>query len=72
MEEIFDLGLQLIQLQENVLRVPGDRRRAVNFASRISELQGLQKLAAEIALVAAGISIAATGALAFHKAICKK
>jgi hypothetical protein len=55
-----------------VIRVFGNRRGAIDFASRVHKLERVQKSAAQVALIAAGIWIGTRWALAFDEAVCKK
>ena len=67
--ELRDLGPQLVQLQEDVRAVPCRRCCAVELAPRLFQLQGIEELAAPVALIAAGVGVATGRALALHEAI---
>jgi len=55
LEEGFNLGLQLVQIQEDVLCVPGDGGRSVEFTSRVLEFKRIQEPAAQVALIATSV-----------------
>src|SRR5437899_8477053 len=58
--------LERAESEEEVLRLLGDRRRAVNLALRILQLERIEEPPAVLALVAAGAREPAVGAGPFH------
>lgn len=64
--------LELRQVQEDVRRLPQHGSRAAELAPWLLELRGVEQRAAAVALVAAGVLVAALGARAAYVAIGEK
>ena len=64
-----DRRLQLAQVQVEMLGLAQLGRGAVDLGARVDQLGGVQQVAAVIALVAAGVGVAADVAGAFHVAV---
>ncbi len=60
------------QVQEKVLRLPGDWDTAVYLAAGVDEVQGVQQTPAVVALVAPCFRVAAVGAGPFHVPVRKE
>ena len=61
--------LELRQVEEEVLRLPEDRRLAVDLGARVDQVDGVEQVAAVVALVATRILVPADRARAFDVAV---
>jgi len=72
LEESLDLRLELIKLEENVVRILGDGSRALDLAARLLQVERVQELSTSVTLVTTGITISALGTFALNESIGKE
>lgn len=69
LEPLLNLGLQLLEADKDVRRVSGHGGGAVDLATRVDELKGIQQAAALVALVAPGVVVVALGTRPLDEAV---
>ena len=72
LEKSLDLRLELIKLEENVVRILGDGSRALDLAARLLQVERVQELSTSVTLVTTGITISALGTFALNESIGKE